>query len=143
VNDNCTFERLATEVARASTSRDMLLTLLFLFTIRGAPMSIRSKTGLEFISKELQAWLSQAAVRTLYIQKASPWENGYVESFNSRLRDELLNRELFLSLAEARVVLDLWRIEYNQQRPHRSLSCKPTAALAANLEAQPRAEAQL
>jgi putative transposase len=81
--------------------------------------------------------LSQAAVRTLYIQKASPWENGYIESFISRQPDELLNQELFPSLAEARVVLDLWRSEYNQQRPHGSLGWQTPAAFAAHLEAHP------
>ena len=73
--------------------------------MRGAPEHIRSDNGPEFVAKEVQRWLGQAQVRTLYIQKASPWENGYVESFNGKLRDELLNRELFLGLEEARVVL--------------------------------------
>jgi transposase InsO family protein len=135
VIDEYTRECLPIEVARSFTARDVILTLQFLFAVRGAPQYIRSDNGPEFIAKELQAWLSQAAFRTLYIQKASPWENGYLESFNSRLRDELLNRELFLSLAEARVVLDLWRIEYNQQRPHGSLSWQTPAAFAAHLEA--------
>ncbi len=137
VIDEFTRECLAIEVARSFTARDVILALQYLFAVRGAPQYLRSDNGPEFIAKELQTWLSQAAVRTLYIQKASPWENGYMESFNSRLRDELLNRELFLSLAEARVVLDLWRIEYNQQRPHGSLSWQTPAAFAAQLEAQP------
>lgn len=137
VIDEYTRECLAIEVARSFTARDVILTLQYLFAVRGAPQYIRSDNGPEFIAKELQTWLSQAAVRTLYIQKASPWENGYMESFNSRLRDELLNRELFLSLAEAQVVLDLWRKEYNQQRPHGSLGWQTPAAFAAHLEAHP------
>lgn len=105
--------------------------------MRGAPQHIRSDNGPEFIAQELQTWLSQAAVRTLYSQKASPWENGYTESFNSRLRDELLNRELFLSLAEAKVVFDLWRNEYNQKRPHGSLDWQTLVVFAAQLAAHP------
>ncbi len=80
---------------------DVMLTLQYLFAVRGAPEHVRSDNGPEFIAKELQRWLERAAVRTLYIQKASPWENGYVESFNGKLRDELLNRELFLSVPES------------------------------------------
>ena len=109
VIDEFTRECLAAEVGRTFTARDVMLTLQYLFAVRGAPEHIRSDNGPEFIAKELQRWLDRAAVRTLYIQKASPWENGYVESFNGRLRDELLNRELFLSVPEARYVLDEWR----------------------------------
>jgi transposase InsO family protein len=86
--------------------RDVIMTLQYLFAVRGAPEHLRSDNGPEFVAKEIQEWLARACVGTLYIQKASPWENGYVESFNGRLRDELLDRELFLSLPEARVVLD-------------------------------------
>ena len=124
------------------------MTLQYLFAIRGAPEYLRSDNGPEFVAKEIQEWLKQAAVRTLYIRKASPWENGYVESFNGKLRDELLNRELFLSVIEARVLLDQWRIEYNQKRPHGSLAWQTPAAYAAKIEtlstgvfpATPRAE---
>jgi transposase InsO family protein len=77
---------------------------------------------MQFIAHELQRWLARASVQTLYIQKASPRENGYVESFNGKLRDELLNRELFLSVPEARFVLDEWRLEYNHRRPHSGLN---------------------
>jgi hypothetical protein len=90
---------------------------------------IRRDDGPEFVAKEIQAWLARACVRTLYIQKASPWENGYVESFNSRLRDELLDRELFLRLPEARVVLDGWLMDYNHQRPHGGMKWITPAAL--------------
>ena len=90
----------------------------------------------EFVAKEIQRWLGKASVRTLYIQKASPWENAYVESFNGRLRDELLNGELFLSLAEVRYVLDGWRLDYNHRRPHSSLNWQTPAAFAASLTKQ-------
>ena len=134
VIDEFTRECLAAEVGRTFTARDVRLTLQYLFAIRGAPEHIRSDNGPEFIAKELQRWLEQASVRTLYIQKASPWENGYVESFNGKLRDELLNRELFLSVPEARFVLDEWRLEYNHRRPHSGLRSQTPAAYAAALE---------
>jgi transposase InsO family protein len=134
VIDEFTRECLAAEVGRTFTARDVMLTLQYLFAVRGAPEHIRSDNGPEFIAKELQRWLEQASVRTLYIQKASPWENGYVESFNGKLRDELLNRELFLSVPEARFVLDEWRLEYNHRRPHSSLNWQTPAAYAAELD---------
>jgi len=105
-----------------------------LFAVRGAPEHLRSDNGPEFVAKEIQEWLARACVRTLYIQKASPWENGYVESFNGRLRDELLDRELFLSLPEARVVLDQWRMDYNHRRPHGGLKWLTPAAFVAGLD---------
>jgi putative transposase len=133
VIDEFTRECLAAEVGRTFTARDVMLTLQYLFAVRGAPEHVRSDNGPEFIAKELQRWLERAAVSTLYIQKASPWENGYVESFNGKLRDELLNRELFLSVPEARYVLDEWRAEYNHRRPHSSLGWQTPAAYAAKL----------
>ena len=140
VIDEFTRECLAAEVGRTFTARDVMLTLQYLFAVRGAPEHVRSRPtlrvgarGPEFIAKELQRWLERAAVRTLYIQKASPWENGYVESFNGKLRDELLNRELFLSVPEARYVLDEWRAEYNHRRPHSGLGWQTPAAYAAKL----------
>ena len=114
VIDEYTRECLAIEVGRTFTSRDVKLTLQYLFALRGAPEHVRSDNGPEFIAKEIRQWLDRASVDTLYIQKGSPWENGYVESFNGKLRDELLNRELFLSLPEARYVLDEWREEYTE-----------------------------
>ena len=134
VLDEYTRECLAIEVARTFTARDVMLTLQYLFAVRGTPQHVRSDNGPEFIAKEIQRWLNRAAVGTLYIQKASPWENGYVESFNGKLRDELLNRELFLSLPEARYVLDEWRLEYNHRRPHSALGWQTPAAFAAALE---------
>jgi transposase InsO family protein len=133
VIDEFTRECLAAEVGRTFTARDVMLTLQYLFAVRGAPQHVRSDNGPEFIAKELQRWLERAAVNTLYIQKASPWENGYVESFNGKLRDELLNRELFLSVLEARYVLDEWRTEYNHRRPHSGLGWQTPAAYAAKL----------
>jgi len=137
VIDEFTRECLALEVGRTFTARDVRLTLQYLFAVRGTPEHIRSDNGPEFIAKDIQNWLKEAEVGTLYIQKASPWENGYVESFNSRLRDELLNRELFLSLPEARVVLDDWRLTYNHDRIHGGLDWQTPAAFAASLSGPP------
>jgi transposase InsO family protein len=133
VIDEFTRECLAIEAGRSFMARDVVLTLQYLFAVRGAPEHVRSDNGPEFIARQVQRWLDRAAVRTLYINKASPWENGYVESFNGKLRDELLNRELFLSLAEARYVLDEWRLDYNHHRPHSGLNWRTPAAFAANL----------
>jgi len=134
VIDEFTRECLAIEAARSFTARDVIMTLQYLFAVRGAPEHLRSDNGPEFVAKEIQEWLARACVRTLYIQKASPWENGYVESFNGRLRDELLDRELFLSLPEARVVLDQWRMDYNHRRPHGGLKWLTPAAFVAELD---------
>ena len=136
VLDEFTRECLATEVARSFTSRDVMLTLQYLFAVRGAPEHLRSDNGPEFVAHDIQRWLKRAAVNTLYINKGSPWENGYVESFNGKLRDELLNRELFLSLAEARYLLDEWRLDYNHRRPHSALDWQTPAEFAATLKAQ-------
>jgi putative transposase len=133
VLDEYTRECLAIEPARKFRSRDVMLTLQYLFAVRGAPEHIRSDNGPEFIAEKIQRWLVQASVNTLYIKKASPWENGYVESFNGKLRDELLNGELFLSLAEARYVLDQWRLDYNHRRPHSSLDWLTLAAFSDRL----------
>ena len=133
VLDEYTRECLAIEPARSYTARDVILMLQYLFAVRGAPEHIRSDNGPEFVARKIQRWLKLASVDTLYIQKASPWENGYVESFNGKLRDELLNRELFLSLAEARFVIDQWRLDYNHRRPHSSLNWQTPAAFSASL----------
>ena len=131
VIDEFTRECLAVEVGRTFTSREVILTLQYLFAVRGAPQHIRSDNGPEFVANAVRKWLGYACVNTLYVQKASPWENGYVESFNSRLRDELLDRELFLCLDEARFVLDEWRMEYNHRRPHSGINWQTPAAYAA------------
>jgi len=133
VIDEFTRECLAIEAGRSFTARDVKLTLQYLFAVRGAPEHIRSDNGPEFVAQDIKRWLRRAQVDTLYIQKASPWENGYVESFNGKLRDELLNRELFLGLAEARYVLDAWRNDYNHRRPHSGIGWQTPAAYAAML----------
>ena len=109
--------------------------LQYLFAVRGAPEHLRSDNGPEFVAQAVTQWLDRAGVVTLFIAKGSPWENGYVESFNSRLRDELLDRELFLSLADARWVVDRWRLDYNHHRPHSSLDYQTPAAFAARCAA--------
>ena len=134
VLDEFTRECLAIEVARSFNANEVKLVLQYLFAVRGAPEHIRSDNGPEFVAKDIQRWLGQAEVGTLYIEKASPWENGYVESFNGKLRDELLNSELFLSLAEARYVIDEWRLDYNHRRPHSSLNWQTPADYAAGLK---------
>ena len=131
VIDEYTRECLAIEVARCFTARDVVGVLQYLFAIRGRPGHIRSDNGPEFVAKAVVRWLDRAEVGTLFIAKGSPWENGYVESFNGKLRDELLNRELFLSLEEARWVIDRWRLDYNHHRPHSALEYQTPAAFAA------------
>ncbi len=135
VIDEYTRECLAIEVGRSFTSDDVVNTLQYLFAVRGTPQHIRSDNGPEFVARRVCRWLSQAGVRTLFIAKGSPWENGYVESFNGKLRDELLNRELFLSLAEARWVIDRWRMDYNHHRIHSALDYQTPAAYAAGCAA--------
>jgi len=103
----------------------------YLFAVRGVPEHIRSDNGPEFVAHAVTRWLYQAGVKTLFIAKGSPWENGYVESFNSRFRDELLNRELFTGLEDARWVVDRWRLDYNHLRPHSSLEYQTPAEFAA------------
>jgi len=110
-------------------------TLLYLFEIRGVPQHIRSDNGPEFIAQALRRWLSEAGVRTLYIEPGAPWENGFNESFNSRFRDELLNGELFTSVQEARIVTEDYRLEYNHRRPHSSLGYQTPAEFAAAFRA--------
>ena len=109
----------------------MIGVLRYLFAIRAAPEHIRSDNGPEFVAKSIRRWLQRADVKTLFIAKGSPWENGYVESFNGKLRDELLNRELFLSLEGARWLIDRWRADYNHRRPHSALDYQTPVAYAA------------
>ena len=108
----------------------MIGVLQYLFAIRGVPEHIRSDNGPEFVAKGIRRWLVQAGVSTLFIAKSSPWENGYVESFNGKFRDELLNGELFLGLEDARWVIDRWRLDYNHRRPHSALGYQTPAAFA-------------
>lgn len=103
--------------------------------MRGVPDHIRSDNGPEFTAKALRAWLATVGARTPYIEPGSPWENGYCESFNGRLRDELLNGEIISSLREARVVIERWRKDYNTVRPHSALGYRPPAPAAINPKA--------
>lgn len=130
--DEYTRECLAIEIDWSLIGRDLVNTLRYLFDVRGKPKHIRSDNGPEFIAHEVQSWLASNKVGPLFIAPASPWENGYVESFNGKLRDELLNRELFLSRAEARYVVDRWRMDYNHHRPHSSLGYTTPAAFSAS-----------
>jgi putative transposase len=131
VIDEFTRECLALDVAKSFKGHDVVEVLRYLFAVRGCPKYIRSDNGPEFVSKAVQKWLEVSGVETLYVAPGSPWENGYVESFNSRLRDELLNRELFLHIDELRYVADRWRMDYNHYRPHSSLGYMAPAAFAA------------
>jgi transposase InsO family protein len=125
--DEFTRECLASYVARRIRSQDVILVLADLFLSRGIPKHIRSDNGPEFIARKLRAWLKGLDVTPLYIQPGSPWENGYVESFNGKMRDQFLNGELFYTLKEAEVMTERWRVHYNTQRPHSSLGGKPPA----------------
>jgi putative transposase len=125
--DEHTRECLAIDVGRRLRSEDVLCRLAELFLDRGVPTHIRSDNGPEFTAKAVTGWLERVQVKTLFIAPGSPWENGYVESFNGKFRDEFLNRELLDTLLEARVLTARWRREYNRVRPHSSLGYRPPA----------------
>ena len=127
VIDEYTRECLAIRVQRRMTSHDVLYALSELFLEHGIPEHIRSDNGPEFVAKAVRGWLANLGVKTLFIEPGSPWENGYVESFNGKLRDELLNGELFYTLKEAQILIENWRREYNHLRPHSSLGGRPPA----------------
>jgi len=127
VVDEFTRECLAIDVERRLNSEDVLERLTELFIHRGTPAYIRSDNGSEFTAKAVRAWLGRLGVKTLYIERGSPWENGYVESFIGKMRDELLNGELFCCLAEAKVLVEQWRKTYNHIRPHSALGYRPPA----------------
>lgn len=127
VLDECTRECLAIVVARKLTADDVLATLTDLFITRGCPGHLRSDNGPEFCAKVVREWLAWLEVRTLFIEPGSPWENGYCEAFNGKLRDELLDREIFYTLAEARILVEGWRQHYNTVRPHSALGYRPPA----------------
>jgi len=131
VLDEYTRESLAIEVERSITSKYVVSVLEYLFMFRGVPGYIRSDNGSEFIAEAVKGWLNNNHVRTLYIERGCPWENGYIESFHGRLRDELLDRELFYSVGEAKVLAENWRLEYNHHRPHSGLEYMTPAAFAA------------
>jgi putative transposase len=125
--DEYTRECLVIQVARTIKNQEVIDLLFHLFIFRGIPAHIRSDNGPEFTARAIRKWLNRLGVKTLYIEPGSPWENGYIESFNGKLRDELLDREIFTTLREAKVLIEQWRREYNQIRPHSSLGYKPPA----------------
>ncbi len=130
VIDEYTRKCLAIRVGRSLKADDVLDVLSDLFIIEGMPAYIRSDNGSEFTAKILKDWLRTLDVRTAFIEPGSPWENGYNESFNGRLRDELLNGEVFYTLKEAQVMIEDWRSHYNHIRPHSALGYRPPAPLA-------------
>jgi putative transposase len=125
--DEFTHECLAIRVERKLKSADVIDVLADQFILRGVPEHIRSDNGSEFVAKAVQDWVGAVGTKTAYIERGSPWENGFIESFNARLRDELLDGEIFYSLAEAKIVIESWRRHYNTVRPHGSLGYKPPA----------------
>jgi len=127
VVDEFTHEALEIRISRRLKSADVIDVLSGLFILRGVPGHIRSDNGPEFVAKAVQEWIGGVGAKTAYIMPGSPWENGFIESFNARPRDELLDGEIFYSLAEARIIVESWRRHYNTVRPHQSLGYKPPA----------------
>jgi transposase InsO family protein len=144
VIDEFTHECLAIRVNRKLKATDVIDVLSDLFILRGVPEHIRSDNGAEFTAKAAQEWIAAVGAKTAYIAPGSPWENGFIESFNARLRDELLDGEIFYSLKEAQVIIESWRRHYNTLRPHGSLGYRPPApevfvpAMSAQAAQQPR-----
>jgi len=132
VLDEFTRESPAVELGRSIRAGDVIVVLEYLFMVRGIPKFIRSDNGPEFIADAIKKWLKRNHVETLYVAPGSPWENGYIESFNGRLRDDVLNREVFYSVKEAKVIVENWRLEYNNHRPHSGLDYMTPAAFAAS-----------
>jgi len=141
--DECTRECLALKVDRSITSEDVIDTLAELFAMRGVPKCIRSDNGPEFMARAIQRWMKQLSIETLYIEPGSPWENGFAESFHSRLRDEFLSTEMFESLAAARKLTAAWGNDYNHYRPHSSLGYVTPVEFAARCAASVRATPSL
>ena len=127
VLDEFTRESLAIRVRRKLSSIDVIDVLTDLFILRGIPAWIRSDNGPEFVAEAVRRWVAAVGAKTAFIEPGSPWENGYIESFNARLRDELLNGEIFYTLKEAQVLIESWRCHYNVARPHSSLGYRPPA----------------
>jgi putative transposase len=125
--DEFTHECLAIRIDRRLKAIDVIDVLSDLFILRGVPEHVRSDNGPEFVAKAVQAWIGAVGAKTAYIAPGSPWENGFIESFNARLRDELLDGEIFYTLAEAKIVIESWRRHFNTVRPHGSLGYKPPA----------------
>lgn len=130
VIDEYTRECLAVRVRTHLDHKDVQECLTELFCARGVPVHLRSDNGPEFIASPLRKWLGRLSVKPLFIEPGSPWENGYIESFNGKMRDELLNREIFYTLREAQIMIERWRKEYNYIRPHSSLGYRPPAPQA-------------
>ena len=127
VLDEYSRECLAVVVKRQLTADDVVECLADLFIRKGIPLHLRSDNGPEFTAIAVREWLGRLGVRTLFIEPGSPWENGYMESFNGKMRDELLNGEIFYTLEEARTIIEDWRLHYNHHRPHSSLGYRPPA----------------
>lgn len=125
--DEFSRECLAIRIKRKLNSVDVIDVLTDLFILRGVPAYIRSDNGPEFVAEAVRKWINAVGAQTAYIEPGSPWENGYVESFNARLRDELLNGEIFYSLREAQIIIEQWRKHYNTKRPHSALGYRPPA----------------
>jgi len=125
--DEFSRECLAIKVDRKLNSANVIDALTDLFILRGSPAFIRSDNGPEFIAQAVRDWITAVGAKTAYIEPGSPWENGYCESFNARFRDELLNREIFYSLREAKIIIEEWRKHYNTKRPHSALGYRPPA----------------
>ena len=140
--DEYTRQCHATFVNRSIPAQSVVAVIEQVIAEHGAPQHIRSDNGPEFIAQALQDWLASCSIKTLYIKPGSPWEQAYIESFHDKLRDELLNREIFASVREAQVVLDAWRCEYNEQRPHSSLSYQTPDEFAASCKIPHWASAQ-
>jgi putative transposase len=119
--DECSRELLSIEVARSITAEDVVRDLERLVRERGAPEFIRSDNGPEFVARAVRDWIEAKGFKTCFIEPGSPWQNAYIESFNSRFRDEFLNLEVFGSLLEAKMLGEEHRYKYNHQRPHSSL----------------------
>jgi transposase InsO family protein len=141
--DEFTRECLALKVARSITSEYVIDTLAELFAMRGVPESIRSDNGPEFVAQAIECWLQQTKVTALYIAPGAPWENGYAESFHSRLRDEFLRVNEFLDLREARMLTKDWKEDYNHRRPHSALDYQTPAAFASGWARSARATPSL
>ena len=125
--DEYTRECLSITVARRITAQDVIYQLGELFLGRGIPEHIRSDNGPEFTARAIRQWLRDLGLKTLYIEPGSSWENGHIESLNGKLRDELLNVEIFTTPFEARVLIENWRKDYSQDRPHSAVDYQPRA----------------
>jgi putative transposase len=128
--DEYTRECLQVRVERHLSHEEVLEELAWLFCTRGIPNHIRSDNGPEFTAERVRQWLPKMGVQTLFIEKGSPWENGYIESFNGKMRDELLDREIFYTVKEAKVLIEDWRRHYNTKRPHSALNYRPPVPAA-------------